>query len=150
MESGWGGRIRERREKLQLNQADLAKKAGLGSSSGFISEIERELKRPGADALFAIAKVLGASMDWICGGQAAPNPDGLPREVRDAVQRAVQMVEDFLSVVPPDKRSKDPAKVGLFVTTVAELLIAGRQEEIPALMVELMRAYSDQAKSPSV
>jgi transcriptional regulator with XRE-family HTH domain len=67
---------------------------------------------------------------------------GLPREVRDAVQKAVQMVEDFISVIPAGKRVEDKAKKGLYVMLVADLLVAGRQEEIPDTMKGLIQDFS--------
>jgi hypothetical protein len=55
------------------------------------------------------------------------------------VQKAVQMVEDFISVVPKEKRIEDRVKKGLFVMLVTDYLVAGRQDEIPVLMGKLLK-----------
>lgn len=69
-------------------------------------------------------------------------PEGLPKEVTEAIQKAVQMTEDFISVIPLEKRMEDPVKKGAFIAVVAELLVAGRQEEIPDMMKSVIRAFS--------
>lgn len=73
---------------------------------------------------------------------------GLPKEAREAIQKAVQMVEDFISVVPAEKRLEDSVKKGLFVMLVADLLVAGRQEEIPDMMKDVIQAFSLPAPPP--
>jgi hypothetical protein len=76
------------------------------------------------------------------GDSAAEYKEGMPREIRDAVQKAVQMVEDFIAVVPKDKRLEDRAKKGLFVMLLADHLVAGRQDEIPGLMERILKDFS--------
>ncbi len=152
IESGWGARIKEVREKLNLTQAALAKQAGLGASSGYISELEREMKIPGGDVFYSLSRVLGVSMDWIFTGEGSRNSadysQGLPKEIRDVIQKAAVMVLDFVDVVPVEKQDRDKGKIGLFIMTAASLLAAGRQDEIPALMTKLIRSYSDSPKHP--
>ncbi|GMV97628.1 MAG: helix-turn-helix domain-containing protein [Phycisphaerae bacterium] len=51
-----GGRIRHYRQRLGLNQTELARRAGV--NQGFLSEIERGRRKPSPAALKAIAVVL--------------------------------------------------------------------------------------------
>jgi transcriptional regulator with XRE-family HTH domain len=59
-----GNRIREIRKPLVYKE--FAKK--LGVSEGFVCEIEKGVKKPSAEMLFAIAKKYGYSINWILTG----------------------------------------------------------------------------------
>lgn len=49
-----------------LNQTEFANRIGV--SGGFISDVVRGLKKPGADILSSINKVFGVSIDWLLNG----------------------------------------------------------------------------------
>lgn len=55
-----GEKIRQRRNELNMSIKDLAEKTGL--TSGFISQIERELAEPSITSLRKIAEVLGVAV----------------------------------------------------------------------------------------
>lgn len=143
--------------KIRGGPAFLAKNTGL--SPGTISEWlkEEEPTTPDQNSIRRISKALEVSFEWLATGdgdmvpaasQAGSYPQGLPREVREAVQKAVQMVEDFISVIPAAKRVEDKAKKGLYVMLVADLLVAGRQEEIPDTMRNVIQDFSRPPESP--
>jgi transcriptional regulator with XRE-family HTH domain len=64
-----GERIRERRVELRWTQDVLAEKAKL--SKGFISDLENDNRGIGAERLLDVARVLGASLDYLMKGEVA-------------------------------------------------------------------------------
>jgi transcriptional regulator with XRE-family HTH domain len=60
-----GRRIRELRG-FDLTQAELAHRIGV--TQGFLSEVERGQKEPGAAVLLAIGREFGKSVDWLLTG----------------------------------------------------------------------------------
>lgn len=50
-----------------INQAELARRVGM--SPGFLSDVLRGVKRPGAELLLALRKTLGVSIDWLLTGE---------------------------------------------------------------------------------
>ncbi|MBW3565475.1 MAG: helix-turn-helix domain-containing protein [Acidobacteria bacterium] len=63
-----GERIRELRDREALTIEELAARSGM--SKGFISEIENDKRKPGADYLLRLANTLGASLDYLMRGEA--------------------------------------------------------------------------------
>jgi transcriptional regulator with XRE-family HTH domain len=62
-----GGRVAHLRDKLGLKQHELAKAAGI--SVTFLSEVENEHRKPGADALMGLADALQTSLDYLAKGE---------------------------------------------------------------------------------
>ena len=50
-----------------INQAELARRVGM--SPGFLSDVIRGVKRPGAELLLALRKSCGVSIDWLLSGE---------------------------------------------------------------------------------
>lgn len=76
-----GKRLRERREKAGLSQADIAKQTGI--IQGDLSLLERGKKRAlWADTLLRLAETLGCSLDYLAGRTDDPHPR--PRRKRPA------------------------------------------------------------------
>ena len=50
-----------------INQAELARRVGM--SPGFLSDVIRGVKRPGAELLLALRKNCGVSIDWLLSGE---------------------------------------------------------------------------------
>ena len=70
-----GERIKERREKLGLSQAELAEAARL--SQGYLSQIENgEAESLGSKILFALANALEIDAEVIVGNKEAPSLNG--------------------------------------------------------------------------
>jgi transcriptional regulator with XRE-family HTH domain len=65
--AGFGPRLGQVIAHLQLNQSEFARRVGV--SPGFVSEMTRGNKRPGAEFLLAIHKVFGVSTDWLLAGE---------------------------------------------------------------------------------
>lgn len=127
--------------------ADLVRASGLTAPT--VSQIlSGERVKPGIQVLESLVKNTEIDPYFLLTGEGSPikSPatfaEGLPHEARAAVQKAVQMVEDFIAVVPKDKRLQDNVKKGLFVMLLADLLVAGRQDEIPGVMANILKAFS--------
>lgn len=63
-----GERLKSLRKQKGMTQAALAK--AIGSSAGYISEIENGSKRPGSEHLFSLKRVFQVSLDELVGGTA--------------------------------------------------------------------------------
>jgi transcriptional regulator with XRE-family HTH domain len=75
---GYRDRLRRARLDAGLDQPQLARMAGLSTST--ISAVERGLRDLSAPKLFAWARACGASLDWIAG-----EPTRTPATVADVV-----------------------------------------------------------------
>lgn len=51
---------------LGISQAELAKR--IGSSPGFVSDVVRGMKKPGAEFLHSVQHTFGISVDWLLSG----------------------------------------------------------------------------------
>ncbi len=163
-------RVREFRKHMRYTQAQMGELLGIPQNT--YANYESGSRRLPQEVQEKLGN-LGLNLNWLATGtgpmtqvtgavNATPAPStmqasgalgvdysqGLPREVRDAIQIAVQMVEDFISVVPAEKRMEDRVKKGLFVMLVADHLVAGKQEAIPGIMGDLLKAYSGQSTHP--
>jgi transcriptional regulator with XRE-family HTH domain len=103
-----GDRIREIREEMQMNQDQLAERAGL--SKGFLSDIENNKRNIGSANLLRIANVLGASVDYLLRGEIAESgnkePVVVPPELSQAAEEldlsyaaTVELLEAHRSVI---------------------------------------------------
>ncbi|MCP5368989.1 MAG: cupin domain-containing protein [Hyphomicrobiales bacterium] len=75
-----GAQIRDLRKARGLTIAELAE--GIGRSSGYVSQIERELSGVSISSLQRIANVLGVQISWFFQGQVVA-----PQEERDIIVR---------------------------------------------------------------
>lgn len=64
-----GGRVRERREGLNLTLDDLAGRCGLSKAG--IWQIEQGNSVPGAGTLWRLSRALKVTIDWIVKGDAS-------------------------------------------------------------------------------
>jgi transcriptional regulator with XRE-family HTH domain len=103
-----GDRIREIREEMEINQEQLAERAGL--SKGFLSDVENGKRNIGSENLLKIANVLGASVDYLLRGEvtesASVEPVVIPPELSQAAEEldlsyaaTVELLEAHRSVI---------------------------------------------------
>jgi transcriptional regulator with XRE-family HTH domain len=103
-----GDRLREIRERRRLTQEQLAVAADISKS--FLSEVENNKRNISSQALLRIAKVLGASVDYLLTGEAKEDrlkePVVIPPELSRAADElhlsfneAVELLEAHRSVV---------------------------------------------------
>jgi transcriptional regulator with XRE-family HTH domain len=78
-----GSRIRKARQALGITQEMAAGR--LGVSTQAVSQWERELTKPSADKIAAIARELGVTTDWLTGHEEA---DLLPPDHQRPITRA--------------------------------------------------------------
>jgi transcriptional regulator with XRE-family HTH domain len=86
-ESVFAARLREARERLGLNQAQLAQRAELQPSA--IAHFEANRRKPSFENVRRLAKALDVSSDYLLGVQTAMafrNEDKLTRDDREYVQ----------------------------------------------------------------
>lgn len=61
-----GGRVRSRRQQLDLTQDEVCDAAGL--SKGFFSDLENDKSGVSVDSLIKIADALSVSVEWLVRG----------------------------------------------------------------------------------
>jgi transcriptional regulator with XRE-family HTH domain len=64
-----GERLKSLRKQKKMTQTQLAK--AIGTSAGYLSEIENGTKRPGSDLLISLKREFGVSLDDLVGGGAS-------------------------------------------------------------------------------
>ncbi len=91
-------KIKEERQRLGINQAQLAEKAGVTPAA--ISQIEKGLRTPTMPVLKRIAEVLGVSIDYLSGNTSRP-------ELHDLLQneQVQAFYRGFQSLQPEDKKT---------------------------------------------
>lgn len=103
-----GDRLREIRERRRITQEQLAVAADISKS--FLSEVENNKRNISSQALLRIAKVLGASVDYLLTGEAKEDrlkePVVIPPELSRAADElhlsfneTVELLEAHRSVV---------------------------------------------------
>lgn len=65
--TGFADRLIQAIAHSGLNQSEFARKAGV--SPGFVSELVRGNKKPGAEFLYSVRVVYGISVDWLLTGE---------------------------------------------------------------------------------
>ncbi len=108
---GLGARIRQIRGDLSLK----AFAGKLGSAASYLSELENDQKRPGAELLAKIYQEFDCNLQWLLTGDT--------RFRRDIVAKAYVLAQELM-VVP-----KIPVEdQGRLVALIADLLQRGRSE----------------------
>ena len=103
-----GDRIRQIREDMEINQEQLAERAGL--SKGFLSDVENGKRNIASENLLKIANVLGASVDYLLRGEVTEStktePVIIPPELSQAAEESewsyaetVELLEAHRSVI---------------------------------------------------
>lgn len=96
-----GERIREVREKRNLTQEELAKKAEI--SKGFLSDVENNKRNIGSQGLLRIANELGASVDYLLAGRVIENEESeqiiIPQELSQAAEDLKLSYSETLDLV---------------------------------------------------
>ena len=94
-----GERIKQERLDKGLTQEVLAEKANISAS--FLGQIERGERKLSLVTLIEIAKVLGASLDYLVSASPRENPelDELTYLLRDHSQQEIRMITDISKTV---------------------------------------------------
>ncbi|MDE0932600.1 MAG: helix-turn-helix transcriptional regulator [Novosphingopyxis baekryungensis] len=99
-ESDFGDRLISARERREMNQAELAKRAGLQAAA--IGHFERGRRKPSFANVRALAKALDVSSDYLLGRTAKMEgattafrgEDDLSSADRDQIQLMIDMMRD--------------------------------------------------------
>lgn len=106
--------LKEQRRSARLTLRQLADQAGV--SNPYLSQIERDLRRPSAEVLHQIAKALRISAEtvYLRAGMLDPDEDG-GRDVRRAVlcdqvltERQKRVILDIYEAFRGEQRSQQP------------------------------------------
>ncbi len=100
-----GSRIKKARNAKKITQLDI--KNACGISSGNLSEIENDKVSPTSNALLALKRILGVSVDWLLTGEGEmfpsehvqstfPEPSEFKVDELDAEQKELLMLFDHL------------------------------------------------------
>lgn len=104
--SDFGERIREARKNQGLNQRELARKLssrlGRRLSHDAIYSYEKNLRKPPADVLVALADILEVSVDYLTGRSNNPYGENMDEDDLQAVVSAVFRAQRELS--PEEKK----------------------------------------------
>jgi transcriptional regulator with XRE-family HTH domain len=106
-----GSRIRKARQALGITQEKAARR--LSVSTQAVSQWERELTKPSADKIAAIARQLGVTTDWLTGHEEA---DLLPPGHQRPITRAPlidKLPEEWMT--NKNFRFSDYANIGIEV-----------------------------------
>ncbi len=99
-------RLRGIREKRALNQAELAKRAGLQASA--VSHFETGTRKPSFDNLRRLADALDVTMDYLIGrvgdNQVSVGHDQLYRNIGNLTAEDREFAESFIKLLA--KKSK--------------------------------------------
>jgi transcriptional regulator with XRE-family HTH domain len=98
-----GERIRGLRKRRKMTLAQLAEAAGL--STGYISQIERNLAYPSIPALVKIARSLGVTVQWFFAGETMVPPEEHGYVVRRANRLKIQYEEGIVDELVTPKMS---------------------------------------------
>ena len=133
-----GARLREERERLGFNQAELA--SVLGQTRETQGRYEAEKRSPDWNYLDSLRQV-GADILYILTGERSsqlplPAADRLPPRLRERLRDAIEAVEEGLSAVGRDVAP--PVKAELVMA--AYDILASQGESASADIIRLVRA----------
>ena len=90
-----GDRIKQLRIEKGLSQQEFG--ARLGTSSGYVSEIENGKKQPGSEILFSLKREFNIDLNWLVASTSVreqPLPYGVPR-LDPTSQKIVNLLKDL-------------------------------------------------------
>lgn len=127
---GLGARLALAILHLGISQSEFARR--LGASPGFVSDVVRGLKKPGAEFLFGIKQTFGISADWLLSGTGTMHGGGginldLLRTIR------LQVAVAKAAIVQGDPT----AKALLLLIRDGRLAEAGNEPELRAYLDRL-------------
>lgn len=87
-------RLKEAREKRELNQSELARRANLQPSA--IAHFESDRRKPSFDNIRALAKALNVSADYLLGSEAGATAFRDEENLTDAEREHIQDIIDMM------------------------------------------------------
>lgn len=152
--SDLGKRLKFWRESIPKTLDELASETGIPKSN--LSYYETKAASLPHEAQVKL-KAYGAPVSWILTGDgqmiagSEPEPwEGLiSKEVFDAIQRAVQNMENTIRGVPAELREGiDTRRMGYVVAQMVDDLLAGEQERIVEAMSKFLASVPRKAPKP--
>lgn len=126
---GLGARLALAILHLGISQSEFARR--LGSSPGFVSDVVRGVKKPGAEFLFGVKQTFGISADWLLTGVGTMHGGGgINLDLLRTIRLQVAVAKAAIAQGDPT------AKALLLLIRDGRLAEAGNEPEL--------RAYLDQ------
>lgn len=88
-------RLKEARKNEDMSQAELSRRTGIAPATLSSYESTDNFKKPTIDKVFAIAKALQISMDWLCGLSDMPSIESEPQQVSIDVAILLRAIAEF-------------------------------------------------------
>jgi transcriptional regulator with XRE-family HTH domain len=119
-----------------ISQTELARQIGM--SAGFVSDVMRGQKRPGAEFFVAVRKLLDISIDWLMTGDGSMTGD---TGIRHALLQAIQIQ---IAVARAAVRDDDPsAKALLILIREGQLSAASADRHFQELLERIAPKNTD-------
>lgn len=113
-----------------ISQSEFARR--LGSSPGFVSDVVRGVKKPGAEFLFGVKQTFGISTDWLLTGSGTMHGGG---GIHLDLLRTIRL---YVAVAKAAIVEGDPtAKALLLLIRDGRLAEAGNEPELSAYLDQL-------------
>lgn len=126
---GFAARLTQAVAHTGLNQSEFARQ--LGVSAGFVSDVVRGQKKPGAAVLYAVRTVFGISVDWLLTGEGViTGGAGIDIELLRTIRLQIAVARS--AVVDGNETAK----------TVLDLIQNGRLQELGT--APTIQAFLDQ------
>lgn len=133
---GLAPRLAQAVAQTGLNQAEFAR--GLGVSAGFLSDVVRGQKKPGAEFLHAVRATYGISVDWLLTGEGTmKGMSGIDLDLFRTVR--LQIAVARLAVIEADPT----ARALLLLIRDGRLQDAAEEPEIRAFLDRIVPADGD-------
>lgn len=133
---GLGARLALAILHLGISQSEFARR--LGSSPGFVSDVVRGVKKPGAEFLFGVKQVLGISADWLLTGTGTMHGGGgINLDLLRTIRLQVAVAKAAIALGDPT------AKALLLLIRDGRLAEASNEPELRAYLDRLCPEDSD-------
>ena len=127
---GLGARLALAILHMGISQSEFARR--LGSSPGFVSDVVRGVKKPGAEFLFGVKQFFGISIDWLLAGSGTMHGGG---DINLDLLRTIRLQ---VAVAKAAIAGGDPtAKALLLLIRDGRLAEAGNEPELRAYLDRL-------------
>lgn len=136
MLDGFAARLAQAIAHTGVNQSEFAR--GLGVSAGFVSDVVRGQKKPGAEFLYAVRTTYGISIDWLLTGEGTiKGGSGIDLDLLRTVRLQIAVARSAVIDANPT------AKALLLLIRDGRLQEAAEEPDIRAFLDQIAPVDSD-------
>lgn len=133
---GFAARLAQAIAHTGVNQSEFAR--GLGVSAGFVSDVVRGQKKPGAEFLYAVRVTYGISIDWLLTGEGTiKGGSGIDLDLLRTVRLQIAVARSAVIDANPT------AKALLLLIRDGRLQEAAEEPDIRAFLDQIAPVDSD-------